>query len=800
MKSLKFSLLILTSVIYCQNMYGQSFLLKEDNSALSKSYGNLGIATADYDLDGSLGVYKTAHTESGDYTIRQPQSTASQTDSEFGFSKSIARVWNEELLEAIRNDFARPTVHARNLFHISAAMYDVLAAYNPNLKSYFLGNLSEIQTCAYDGNLPEIEDKSAAIREALSFAAYRIMSHRFSNSPGVVTTQSRIDQLMDELGYDVNFSSMDYASDGAGALGNFIAQCVIDFGHQDGSNEQNDYSNQFYQPVNEPLDMSEKGNPLLADPNRWQPLTLETFIDQAGNVVSNSTPGFLSPEWGEVIPFSLDQADITDYQRDGNEFKVYNDPGPPPLLQGGPGSGLSNLYKWGFSLVAVWSAHLSHDDGVMWDISPGSIGNLSAFPNDFEDYAELYDLIEGGDNSQGHSTNPSTGLPYEENLVPRGDYARVLAEFWADGPDSETPPGHWFTLLNWVNDHEALQKQLEGSGQVYSDLDWDILSYFTLGGAMHDAAISAWSIKGYYDYIRPVSAIRYMADQGQSSDLDKDSYNVNGIPLIDGFIALVENGDPLAGDGGEHIGKIKIKGWRGPDHIEDEATDVAGVGWILAEDWWPYQRPSFVTPPFAGYVSGHSTYSRAAAEVLTRFTGDEFFPGGMGEFLAPKNEFLVFEDGPSVDVKLQWATYRDASDQCSLSRIWGGIHPPADDIPGRLIGEYVGNKAYEYAKGFFEDYVSSSDGEPNQSEEVELVAYPNPAEPQHFFIRFRTSTITPPKILLIDSKGRGLMTEVSAGILAGTYKVKCKGLTNGVYILKVEHSSGSYTKRILVKN
>ena len=101
------------------------------------------------------------------------------------------------------------------------------------------------------------------------------------------------------------------------------------------------------------------------------------------------------------------------------------------------------------------------------------------------------------------------------------------------------------------------------------------------------------------------------------------------------------------------------------------------------ENWWPYQRPSFVTPPFAGYVSGHSTYSRAAAEVLTALTGDPYFPGGMSGFPIPANEFLVFEHGPSVDMVMQCATYRDAADQCSLSRIWGGIHPPADDIPGR---------------------------------------------------------------------------------------------------------------------
>ena len=148
-------------------------------------------------------------------------------------------------------------------------------------------------------------------------------------------------------------------------------------------------------------------------------------------------------------------------------------------------------------------------------------------------------------------------------------------------------------------------------------------------------------------------------------------------------------------------GKIKFHAWRGPDFIEDEETDTAGVGWILAENWWPYQRPTFVTPPFAGYVSGHSTYSRAAAEVLAALTGDAYFPGGMSGFEIEAKEFLVFEDGPSVDMTLQWATYRDASDQCSLSRIWGGIHPPIDDIPGRLMGIDIGRDAFELAASHF---------------------------------------------------------------------------------------------------
>jgi hypothetical protein len=87
--------------------------------------------------------------------------------------------------------------------------------------------------------------------------------------------------------------------------------------------------------------------------------------------------------------------------------------------------------------------------------------------------------------------------------------------------------------------------------------------------------------------------------------------------------------------------------------------------------------------------------------VLTALSGDPFFPGGMSGFQIQANEFLVFEEGPSVDMTLQWATYRDASDQTSLSRLWGGIHPPADDIPGRIIGEQIGIDAYNLARQYF---------------------------------------------------------------------------------------------------
>lgn len=376
------------------------------------------------------------------------------------------------------------------------------------------------------------------------------------------------------------------------------------------------------------------------------------------------------------------------------------------------------------------------------------------------------------------------GLPYEEQLVPRADYGRVLAEFWADGPDSETPPGHWFTIMNYVSDHPELEKKYGGEGEVLSDLEWDIKSYFVLGGTMHDAAISAWSIKGYYDYIRPISSIRYMADHGQSSDEALPNYSEAGITLMEGYIELVDEGDPLAGLDNENVGKVKLYSWMGPDYIEDEETDVAGVGWILAENWWPYQRPTFVTPPFAGYVSGHSTYSRAAASVLSKFTGSEYFPGGMGEFEAPANEFLVFEDGPSVDVTLQWAKYYDASDQCSLSRIWGGIHPPVDDIPGRLIGQKVGDRAFEMAEAFFlANLPEEEEEEVITSTEVQNLAilYPNPTSGS----------------LNVDIKDHDGVVNVSVYSISGKeIHAGYLMLNSGEGVLNLDLTPGIYTLRL----
>lgn len=621
---------------------------------------------------------------------------------------SVAYEWSEVMLDAIRTDLARPTIHARNLHHVSMAMYDAWAVYDSIANPYFLGQMHGSFEAPFECPAG-VTDTQAAQEEALSYAAYRLLVHRFSESPSVGLANFLFNNLMDELGYDTDYLTTDYENGTPADLGNYIAEQIIAFGLQDGANEANAYENQYWTSPNPNLDMAESGNPDILFPNQYQPLGL---IDCAGQTGTGCVDNFLTPEWGEVYPFSLTPEDRTDHDVGDHVWPVYHDPGPPPLIDPMTPSDIEDDYKWGFALVSVWSSHLDPEDETMWDISPNTIGNipLEDLPTDIADMPEFYNLFEGGDASHGYSANPVTGEPYPVQMVKRSDYGRVLAEFWADGPDSETPPGHWFTLINYVNYHPEVEKRWMGEGPVVSDLEWDIKTYFTLGGAMHDAAVAAWGIKGYYNYIRPVSAIRYMADQGQSTDPMGASYDPAGIPLIPGYIELVEMGDDLAGDLDENVGKIKVYAWRGPDFIDNPFIEYAGVGWILAENWWPYQRPSFVTPPFAGYVSGHSTFSRAAAESITLMTGSPYFPGGLGVFDCEQNQFLVFEEGPTETVQLQWPSYRDASDQCSLSRIWGGIHPPADDIPGRLIGYDIGISAFEtadsYANGSERAYIT----------------------------------------------------------------------------------------------
>ena len=130
------------------------------------------------------------------------------------------------------------------------------------------------------------------------------------------------------------------------------------------------------------------------------------------------------------------------------------------------------------------------------------------------------------------------------------------------------------------------------------------------------------------------------------------------------------------------------------------------MAWILAANWVPYQLPTFVTPSFPGYTSGHSTFSRAAAEVMVGFTGNEYVPGGLDSVTTKPGELKV-EVGPSAPVTLQWATYYDAADMAGQSRLYGGIHIQADDFNGRKTGSACGIEAWALAQQYYAGRVGS---------------------------------------------------------------------------------------------
>ena len=693
-------------------------------------------------------------------------------------------------LSAIRLDFARPVVHARNLFHAAAVMYDAHAIVHRDGEPLALGGTVDTLL------LPGFADPQRASEEAISYAAYRLLLHRYRSAPGIVTIRATADSLLTALGYAPGDTTSDYTDGRPASLGNHLAARLIEYGRTDGANEALDYANDGYpDPVNPPLFLDQPFSILrLRDPNSWQQLGFPgTVVDQSGNPIG-SVPTFLGASWGRVTPFALPEEaktlpTPTDSIR-GNS-PVYHDPGPPPLYDLSDTAQL-NLYRWNFETTLKWSSHLDPGDSVLWNISPGARGNVpDALPETPAEYRAWYDQREGGQPGDGRPLNPVTGEPYADNIVPRGDYTRVLAEFWADGPASETPPGHWFAIFNQVMDHPLFRRDLWGQGDELDPLAYDVRAYLTLGGAMHDAAIAAWSIKGKYDYVRPITAVRFLASQGQASVVDNRFYTPGGIRLDSGYIELVGSSTEVVNS--TALMTVKARAWIGNGFIDQPEIEQAGVDWINPSIWEPYQRPNFVTPNFAGYVSGHSTFSAAAATVLEALTGTPYFPGGIGEFVAKKNEFLVFEEGPSVDVVLQWATYHDAAAETSLSRIWGGIHPPADDIPGRRIGRVVGTDAYRRAAALFRKPTTATlSGLAREIAAVRL--YPNPVSAGRQLTVEVPPAVASGPVRLYDALGRLVAMAVTAS--PDKFTIATGELNPGIYFLR--GGDGPFLGRVAV--
>jgi FG-GAP-like repeat/ASPIC and UnbV len=566
---------------------------------------------------------------------------------------SVARVWDEAILDAIRRDLPAPTTHARNLFHLSAAMWDAWAAYEPGADGYFV---REKHRAA---------DVLAARETAISYAAYRVLLWRYSQATGLQTTFDELSATMRSLCYRPGFTSTSGGS--PAALGNRIAAEVIAAGRNDGSLEQLHYVDPSYKSVNEPLVVARPGT-TMHDPTFWQPLALDQIVAQNGVAVPGRVQSYIGAHWGQVRGFALRRV------RKGLPI----DPGSPRI-----GSPAGRAYKQAAVEAIRLSNQLDPTDGATVDIGPGRLGDNPVGTND-------------GD---GYDVNPITGDRYAPNPVLRGDYGRVIAEYWADGPSSETPPGHWNVLANTVSDSPGLQTRI-GPGAA-NRLRWDVRLYFALNGAVHDAAIAAWAIKRKYNCVRPISMIRYLAGKGQSSDPTGPSYDPEGLPLVPGLIEVVTAASSAPGQRHEslsgHVGEIAVRSWEG---VPKDPARAAGVTWVLGVNWTTYQRPTFVTPAFPGYVSGHSTFSRAAAEVLASITGSPYFPGGLHEqTFAPGS--LHLEQGPRAAVTLQSASYYDAADQAGTSRLYGGIHIAVDDFAGRRVGARVGKDAWALARRYF---------------------------------------------------------------------------------------------------
>jgi uncharacterized protein DUF6851/vanadium-dependent haloperoxidase-like protein len=257
--------------------------------------------------------------------------------------------------------------------------------------------------------------------------------------------------------------------------------------------------------------------------------------------------------------------------------------------------------------------------------------------------------------------DPATHMPYELETMPGlrknadGSYdttdidqalrdtsnltdaQKVTAEYWADGPHSEFPPGHMVVFA------QALSRMRSDT------LDQDVKLFFALGNAIMDAGIACWNVKYLpsNDTVRPVTAIR------------------------------------------ERYKNQLITSWLGPGK---------GFGQVLGQNWIPYQQLSVVTPPFPEYVSGHSTFTAAGRTVMALFYGTDNFNA---KVTIPAGSSKIEPGiTPHKDVVLSWKTLTDAADQAGMSRRWGGIHFQTGDMDGRALGKVVGNDDWNKAQTF----------------------------------------------------------------------------------------------------
>ena len=214
-----------------------------------------------------------------------------------------------------------------------------------------------------------------------------------------------------------------------------------------------------------------------------------------------------------------------------------------------------------------------------------------------------------------------------------GDREKTIAEYWADGTNTVTPPGHWCLLAQKVSRRDQ------------HTFEQDLKMFFILSNALMDAGIAAWDVKRCADSIRPITVIRVLMPTRQ------------------------------------------MRAWAGPG---------LGVRDLYGKDFRSY----LPTPAFGSYVSGHSVFSAAAAEILQRFTGSDFL--GESATIPPGSSLIERGLTPALPITLTWQTFSDAALEAGMSRRYGGIHFEKDDIVGRELGRNVAGDVWAQAITYIE--------------------------------------------------------------------------------------------------
>ncbi len=240
-----------------------------------------------------------------------------------------------------------------------------------------------------------------------------------------------------------------------------------------------------------------------------------------------------------------------------------------------------------------------------------------------------------------YKTQADTIVQYSAQL---NDTTKTIADYWANGPRSETPPGHWELFTQFISAQYISAKNKHALAD-------DVMLFFAMSNAVFDAGIACWECKRYYNSVRPVTAVRYLyASQ------------------------------PLVCWGGAGKGTITM-----PD----------GANFL------PYQESFVVTPPFPEYVSGHSTFSAASAYILQQVTQTDAF--GNSYTALPGSSQIEPNFAPTQSVTLSWPTFSAAAAEAGISRQYGGIHFNQGDQDGRVLGKnvatQVGAKALAYING-----------------------------------------------------------------------------------------------------